>query len=100
MKDKSLKIKPMGKRLLVQLNPIEEKKTEGGVILPDTHSQETRTGIIIAVGEEVDKKYQPGDKIIIAFTSGTILHFPAEGILDDTIRITVQSEIMAKISEE
>ena len=95
-----MKIIPQGNRILVQLTPVKEKVTKGGIVLPDTHGEESRIGSIIAVGEEVDKKYQPGDKILIAFFSGTPLHFPDEGILDDTVRIITQSEIMAKISEE
>ncbi len=92
-----MKILPCGKRILIQLTPVKEKKTKGGVILPDTHGEESRIGSIVAVGEEVDNGHQPGDKILIAFFSGTPLHFPDEGILDDTIRIITQSEIMAKI---
>lgn len=96
---KDLKILPQGKRLLIQLSPVAEKKTEGGIVLPDTHSEESRIGTIIAVGDECDKKFQPGDKILIAFFSGTPLHFPDQGILDDTVRIITQEHIMAKIGE-
>ena len=99
------KIIPQGKRLLIQLNSVEEvsKKikrddgTETELILPEKHSEESRVGIVIACGEDVDKKFQPGNKILIAYFSGTCLHFPNEGVLDDTIRMIVQSEIMAKV---
>ena len=101
------KIIPQGKRLLIQLNRVKElsKKierndgTETELILPEKHSEETRTGIIIACGEDVDKKFKPGDKILVAFFSGVTLHFPGESILDDTIRMITQSEIMALIKE-
>ena len=100
MKDKLLKIIPEGTNILIQLSPIKEKVTRGGIVLPDNHPEESRIGIIIAVGNEVDKRHQPGDKILISFVMGTPLHFPDEGILDDTVRIITQSNIMAKISEE
>lgn len=92
-----LKIIPQGLRLLIRLNPVEEKKTEGGVILPTRHSEESRLGTIIAIGDEVNKKFKVGDQILVAFFSGTVLHFPAEGVLDDTIRMITESEIMAKM---
>lgn len=94
------KIVPQGKRLLVQLSPIKEMKTKGGVIIPGVHSEESRIGTIIATGDEVDKKYKPGVSILLAFFSGTVLHFPGEGVLDDTIRMITQSEIMGLIEGE
>ena len=101
------KIIPQGNRLLVQLNTIKEisKKiekddgTEGELILPQQHSEETRTAIIIACGDDVDKKFKPGDKILVALFSGVTLHFPGEGITDDTIRMITHSEIMARVEE-
>ena len=99
MGKKSLKLKPEGKRLWVQLNPVEERVTKGGVILPAAHSEESRTGTIIAVGDMVDKKYKPGGKILVAIFSGTVLHFPHLGITDDTNRMITQSEIMGSIEE-
>lgn len=92
-----LKLKPEGKRLWVQLNPVEERVTKGGVILPAAHSEESRTGTIVAVGDAVDPKYKPGDTILVAFFSGTVLHFPHLGVTDDTNRMITQSEIMARI---
>ena len=94
-----LKIIPQGLRLLIRLNKVGEMKTEGGVILPDSHSEESRLGTILAIGDEVDKKFKIGDQILIAFFSGTILHFPGEGMSDDTVRMITQSEIMALVEE-
>ena len=48
-------------------------------------------------GDEVDKKFKLGDQILVAFFSGTVLHFPSEGMSDDTIRMITHSEIMAKV---
>ena len=78
-------------------NKVEEIKTKGGVILPDSHSEESRLGTIIALGDEVDSKFKLGDQILVAFFSGIVLHFPGEGMSDDTIRMITQSEIMAKV---
>ena len=94
-----LKIIPQGNRVLIKLNKVEEIKTEGGVIIPENHSEESRLGTIIALGDEVDKKFVVGDQILVAFFSGTVLHFPGEGLTDDTIRMITHSEIMAKMEQ-
>ena len=95
-----LKIIPQGNRILIKLNKVAETKTKGGVILPDSHSEESRLGTIIAIGDEVDKKFEIGNQILVAFFSGIVLHFPGEGLTDDTVRMITESEIMAKVEEE
>ncbi len=91
-------IKPVGKKVLVELNPIGEKKTAGGVILPEQHHEEFRIGFILAVGDEV-KGFDVGDKILVGWVFGESLHIPDRGILDDTLRIGTQTEIWAKLKE-
>ena len=95
-----LKIIPQGLRLLIRLNEVKQMTTKGGIVLPDAHSEESRLGTIIAIGDEVDKKFKVGDQILVAFFSGIVLHFPGEGIIDDTVRMVTESEIMAKVEEE
>lgn len=95
-----LKIIPQGLRLLIKLNKVGEIKTKAGLILPEKHSEESRLGTVIAIGDEVDKKFKVGDQILIAFFSGTVLHFPGEGLTDDTVRMITESEIMAKVEKE
>ena len=95
-----LKFKPCGKRLLVKLTPVKEKKTKGGVILPDTHVEESRIGTIMAVGEEVDEEFKPGNTVVLQFFCGDVVHFPGEGMTDDTVRIITQSEIWGLIEKE
>ena len=89
-------IKPVGKKVFVELNPIEERKTKGGVILPALHSEEFRTGFILAKGEGVES-FDVGDKILVGWTFGESIHFPDQDILDDTLRVGTQNEIWAKI---
>jgi len=92
-------IKPVGKKVFVELNPIEEKKTKGGVILPALHHEEFRIGFILAKGKEVND-FEVGDKILVGWVFGESIHFPDQHILDDTLRVGTQSEIWAKIFEE
>ena len=50
---------PLGNRVLIQ--PIAaEKKTEGGIIIPDTSGDKSMHGNVIAVGDEV-KSVHVGD---------------------------------------
>ena len=89
-------IKPVGKKVFIELNPIEEKMTKGGVYLPALHPEEFRTGFILAKGEGVEL-FEVGDKILVGWTFGESIHFPDQGILDDTLRVGTQNEIWAKI---
>ena len=90
------KLKPCGIRVLVKLNPVKEMKTEGGIILGDLHAEQTREGEILAVGGEVFDFFR-GEKIIISYNAGTVLHFPGSGVLDDTLRVISQHEILCKL---
>lgn len=49
-----MKLQPLGKRVLVKRNP-EMTCTPGGIIIPDTYTEKPMEGIIIAVGDDVDK---------------------------------------------
>ena len=92
-------IKPVGKKVLVELNRIGEKMTKGGVILPEAHSEEFRIGFILAVGDEV-KGFEVGDKVLVGWVFGESIHIPDRGILNDTLRMGTQAEIWAKLEEQ
>src|SRR6056297_2463375 len=75
------KIKPLGDRILVK--PIvEEEKTKGGIVLPDTVTKEKpQVGEVLAVGpgrtnddgKTFPLNFKKGDKVIYAKYSGTDL---------------------------
>jgi len=47
--DKSMKVKPLGERLLIK--PIvEEKKTVGGIVLPDAAKEKPMKAEVVEVG--------------------------------------------------
>ena len=91
-------IRPVGKKVFVELNPIGEKVTEGGVILPEQHHEEFRIGFILAKGDEV-KGFEVGDKVLVGWVFGESIHIPDRGILDDTLRMGTQTEIWAKLDK-
>lgn len=63
-------IKPLGERVLVKMDKVEEK-TVGGIFIPQTATQEkTQIAVVEAIGDEV-KTVKVGDKIIHDKYSGT-----------------------------
>lgn len=61
-----MNIKPLGKRVLLQVVEVEEK-TKGGLILPGTTSKEAENvATVIALGtdKEVEENLKAGDKVV------------------------------------
>ena len=94
-----IKIIPLGKNIYCQLDRVEEKKTEGGIILPDQHSEGTRLAKVIAKGPDVSDRIEVDGVYAVDWFSGSALHFVTLGILDDTMRMMSESDLMAKIEE-
>lgn len=74
-------INPLGQRVLVKPDPIEEM-TEGGIIVPDSarkqHGQAQYAGTVIAVGEFAFDDFpckwvMPGDRVLFARHQGQLL---------------------------
>ena len=71
-------IKPLGDRVFVKLSKAE-KKTAGGIVLPDAAKEKPLVGEVVAVGSgkrQEDGSHQPlevsvGDKILHAKYGGT-----------------------------
>ena len=72
-----MKIKPLGDRILV-LGVKEEKKTKGGILIPDTAKEKPQEGKVIAVGTgKVNEKgkripldVKKGDRVLFGKYSG------------------------------
>lgn len=95
-----IKVTPKGKFVYCQLDKVEEKKTDGGIILPDKHSEGTRLAKIIAVGKDVSPEVEIGSIWAVDWFAGTPLHFVTIGMLDDTLRLISESELQARIEED
>ena len=65
-----MKIKPLGDRVLVKLEEVEEK-TAGGIFIPQTAQEKTQTGIVDAVGEDETIKVKSGDRVMSDKYAGT-----------------------------
>jgi len=92
-------LKPLGKRIYGVIRPVEEKKTTGGIIVADKHSELTRVGEVLEVGPDVTK-IKKGDKFLILFHAGSVIDAGDNFLAtDDTHRIIDESEILAIIEE-
>lgn len=95
------KIKPLGDRLLVK-PVVEEEKTKGGIVLPDTVSKEKpQVGEVLAVGpgrtndegKTFPMDFKKGDKVVYAKYSGTDL----KGDDDEDYLLLSEKDVLAII---
>jgi len=71
------KIKPLGKRVLVQRS--KAQTTKGGILLPEAAKEKPKEGVVVAVGpgeldEEGNRKpmnVKSGDRVLFSSYSGT-----------------------------
>ena len=72
-----MKIKPLSDRILV-IRVEEEKKTKGGILIPDTAKEKPQEGKVIAVGpgkmnekgERISMDVEKGDRVLFGKYSG------------------------------
>ncbi len=90
-------IKPLADRVVVKAI-VQEEKTKGGIVLPDTAKDKPQEGEVIAVGPgkvlDNGKKLEPevkvGDRIIFSKYSGTEIKIDGDEYL-----ILRESDILA-----
>jgi chaperonin GroES len=96
-----MKVRPLHDRLIVKRLE-EEKKTKGGIIIPDTAKEKPIEGKVIAVGEgkikedgtQIPMEVKKGDRILFAKYAGTEIKIDGEEHLimkeDDVLAIIEQ----------
>ena len=75
----SVKIKPLGDRILVERKEEKESKSVGGIIIPDTAKEKPTEGKVIAVGKGrrlengtlIPPNVNAGDRILYGKWSGS-----------------------------
>lgn len=84
----SVKIKPLGDRVLVQA--LEEKEVKkGGIIIPDTAKEKPQEGEVVALGtgkrdedgKLIEFTVKKGDKVLISKYGGTEVKIDGETYL-------------------
>ena len=90
------RFKPAPMRCYVILDQFQE--SVGGVLMPDLHSEQSRIGTIVSVGDGVTY-YKPGDRIITQFHLGVKLHLLSYYVTDEKFRVLHEDEILGTIME-
>jgi chaperonin GroES len=89
-----MQIKPFEDRVLIEPEEVEESKSKGGIILPDTAKEKPRRGKVVEVGtdEELAEKIKIGDTIVYAKFTGDEIELEGRKYL-----IISKSDILAVI---
>jgi chaperonin GroES len=91
----SLKLKPLGDRLIVRAIE-EEETTASGLVLPDTAKEKPQRGEVLAVGDEGSKRIPldvaAGDTVLYSKYGGTEIKVDGEDLL-----VLRESDVLAKV---
>ncbi len=88
-----MKIKPLGKRILIK--PVkEEEKTKGGIYIPETAKEKKKQGIVVEIGTVEEKEFplKKGDLILYTGYSSEELELDGEKYL-----ILDSKDVIAKL---
>lgn len=68
-----MKVKPIGDRVLLTIEEVEEK-TKSGLFIPQTAQEKTQTGVVVEVGDDKDAiTVKKGDKVMYDKYAGTTI---------------------------
>lgn len=93
----SLKFFPNEDRILLEMESLVQRKSNGGIIIPDDAGERLRIGKVVAVGPK--SQYEKGDRLLISVHSGINVHMPKYGLVDENLRFYRDAEILARIEE-
>ena len=66
-----MKITPLGDRVLIKVEE-SEKKTAGGIFIPDTAQEKTQEGVVVAIGDDDEAiNVKPKDHVMYDKYAGT-----------------------------
>lgn len=85
--------RPTLDRLVIRRDPREEV-SEGGVFIPDVAQRPSRTGEVLAVGEEVAATVTPGDVVVYGAYAGTELT-----VGEETYLLLDERDVLAVLEE-
>ncbi len=87
-------VKPLGNRVLVQRKVEEEKKSAGGIIIPDTAKEKPNEGTVMAVG--AGRRLEDGTLIPLDVKAGNRVLFGKWGGTD----VKIDGEDFLILNEE
>ena len=88
------KIQPVGNYVLLEQPKVEEQKSAGGIIIPDSAKEKPSEGIVAGVAVEATDEIAIGDKVIYKSYSGTEITHDSKDYL-----LIQDSDIIAKFVE-
>lgn len=88
-------IKPLGKRILAQKVETEERKTPGGIVLPDNvKNEKVVRAKVLAIGTDEKFEVKVGDMILVGSYSGTEIE---RG--EDKLILVKETDVLAVVEE-
>jgi chaperonin GroES len=88
-------IKPLGKRILAKKLEPEERKTAGGIVLPDTvKNEKVVRAEVLAIGTDEKFEVKVGDEIIVGSFAGTELE---QG--EDKLILVKETDVLAIVEK-
>ncbi|MDX6379028.1 MAG: chaperonin GroES [Rubrobacteraceae bacterium] len=88
-----MKLRPVGKRALVE--PVEqEERTASGIVLPQTAREKPQIARVIAIGDLENGRISEGDLVVFAKYSGTKIN------LDNKDYLILDSDDLLGVVEE
>jgi len=88
-------IKPLGKRVLAQKIELEERKSAGGIVLPDNvRNEKVVRAKVLAVGTDEKFEVKVGDEILVGNYSGTEIE---RG--EDKLILVKEADVLAIVEE-
>lgn len=88
-------IKPLGKRILAQKIELEERKSAGGIVLPDNvKNEKVVRAKVLAVGTDEKFEVKVGDEIIVGSYSGTEIERGEEKLI-----LVKEADVLAVVEE-
>jgi len=86
-------IKPLGKRILAKKVELQERKSAGGIVLPDSAKNEKVVRAeVMAVGTDEKFEVKVGDEILVGSFAGTEIE---QG--EDKLLLVKESDVLAII---
>lgn len=102
-----LKLEVEVDKIYLEMDEFQDKI--GSIIMPEKHQEQNRIATIIQAGPlspymeaQGFKQYNPGDRVLVSFFVGTVLHIVKYniGLRDqDKYRICTRDEILARVIE-
>lgn len=90
-----MNIKPLGSRILVRKIEEEERRTPGGLVLPESVKDEKAVkGEVVALGTSEKFEVKVGDKVLIAAFAGTEIRMGEEKYL-----LVKTADVLAVVEE-